>query len=87
MLTCEGELDSVVRPAGVSTPEVCTASRLVTAEGVGLARGGSALVAKVRDSGKSARMPELAGEVDGAVCAAAVELVCVRWRAGKGKRR
>ena len=44
-------------------------------------------MAKVRDSGKSARMPKLAGEVDGAVCAAAVELVCVCWRAGKGKRR
>ena len=76
---------------------VCAASRLVTDAGCTPARGeiadvgltpcGSALVAKVRDSGKSARMPKLAGDVDGAVCAAAAEPVCVCWRAGKGKRR
>ena len=53
---------------------------------VGLTLSGSALVAKVRSSGKSARMPVLTREVCGAVLAAAA-LVCVLWLVGNGKSR
>ena len=51
---------------------------------VGLTLSGSALVAKVRSSGKSARMPVLTREVCGAVLAAAA---CVLWLVGNGKSR
>ena len=66
----------------------CAGARLVVEEDcMGLTASGSALVAKVRNSGKRARMPRIAGVRGGAVCAAAAGLVCVCCRAGKGKRR
>ena len=77
--------------ARLITARLCAVEGCPSTEGemgdeVGPTRGGSALVAKVRNSGKSARMPVLTREVCGAVWAAAV-LVCVLWLVGNGKRR
>ena len=50
----------------------------------GLPLLGSALVAKVRSSGKSARMPVLPRAICGAMLVAVV-LVCMLWLVGNGK--